>query len=124
VKPAVDYTWLWAWLQGLVLAVLIVGTLLGQWRLRMAVRTAWLRAGSTNTQALRRWRFTRLLARLRRQEAPAALKELAQKARFSQHTISREELAAFEGYFTRSVDHLDSRSWPLRLLYRLVLAIY
>ena len=52
------------------------------------------------------------------------MRELAQKAKFSQHTISPEELAMFDGYFDRSIRHLRSRPWPLRLLYRLLFAAY
>jgi hypothetical protein len=111
-------------MQGLLLLILTAAVLMGQWWLRLWLRKKWLSGGSYNTQALRRWRYTKRLARLRRQDAPAALKELALKARFSQHTISDEELAAFDGYFDRSVTHLKSRNIFLRLMYRLLFAAY
>jgi len=123
-KPKADLTWLWATLQSLLLLILAAVVLIGQWWLRLWLRKKWLYGGSANTQALRRWRYTKRLARLRRQDAPAALKELALKARFSQHTISDEELAAFDGYFDRSVTHLKSRNIFLRLIYRLIFAAY
>ena len=116
--------WLDAVVQGLLITVLALGSIIGQWQLRLYLRSRWLSHGSTNIQALRRWRWARRLAKLRRQDAPAALKELAQKAKFSQHTISREELAAFDGYFARSMAHLKSRNLFLRLAYRLISAAY
>jgi hypothetical protein len=124
VEPKADLTWLWATLQLLLLLILAATALIGQWRLRLWMRKKWISGGTTNTQALRRWRYVKRLAKLRRQDAPAALKELALKARFSQHTISSEELAAFDGYFDRSVTHLKSRNLFLRLVYRLILAAY
>ena len=101
-----------------------VALCIGQWWLRKIWIHKRLHSGSANTQALRRWRFAKRLAKLRRQDAPEALRELAQKAKFSQHTISPEELAMFDGYFDRSIRHLRSRPWPLRLLYRLLFAAY
>ena len=111
------------WLSALA-ALLVTSAAIGQWLLRLQLRKKWLCHGSSNQQALRRWRWTRRLAKLRRQDAPAALKELAQKAKFSQHTISDEELAAFDGYFARSVDHLKTRPVYLRVVYRLIFAAY
>ena len=123
-RPKADLTWLWIMLQSLLVLLLAAGALIGQWWLRLYLRKKWLCHGSSNAQALRRWRYAKRMARLRRQDAPAALKELALKARFSQHTISDEELAAFDGYFARSVAHLKSRPIWLRLVYRLVFAAY
>ena len=122
--PQTDLTWLWATLQSMLIAALAGLSLWCQRRLRLRLRRLWLTGGSPNTQALRRWRHVKRLAKLRHQAAPAALLELAQKAKFSQHTISAEELAAFDGYFTRTYAHLRSQSWLLRLYYRLILAIY
>jgi transglutaminase-like putative cysteine protease len=123
-RPKADLTWLWIMLQSLLVLLLAAGALIGQWWLRLYLRKKWLCHGSSNAQALRRWRYAKRMARLRRQDAPAALKELALKAKFSQHTISDEELAAFDGYFARSVTHLKSRPIWLRLVYRLVFAAY
>ena len=111
-------------LQWAQIVILVAAALAVQWLLRRKLREVWLHRGSANTQALRRWRFVRRLAWLRHQEAPAALKTLAQKAKFSQHTISSEELAAFDGYFARSIAHLQSRNWMMRLVYRLIFAVY
>lgn len=122
--PKAELTWLWAALQSLLVVTMAGLALWGQQRLRLQLRRLWLTGGSPNTQALRRWRYTQHLAKLRQQDAPAALRELAQKAKFSQHTISAEELAAFDGYFDRTSAHLRRRNWLLRLYYRLILAIY
>lgn len=97
---------------------------LGQWRMRLSCRRKRLHRGTPNTQALARWQYTELLARLRRQPAPEALKALAQKAKYSQYTLTEEELSQFDGYFQRSIAHLRQRPVPMRLVYRLIFAAY
>lgn len=122
--PSRDLTWMWIWLQKLLVVILVIAAVVGQWRLRLYLRRLWMRKGDPNVQALRRWRWSKQLAKLRRQDVPEALMELALKAKFSQHTISAEELAMFDGYFIRSQEHLQTKIWPLRWLYRVIFAVY
>ncbi len=119
-----DWSWLWKLLKWLVAIGLGLLVLMAQRLLRLKLRKRRLHRGRHNEQALTAWRHTRYLARLRRQQPPEALQELAQKARFSQHTLTWEELAQFEAYFHRSLVHLQSRPWPLRLVYRWILALW
>ena len=64
------------------------------------------------------------MAALRRQDAPATLRDLAWKAKYSQHPITDEDLEAFDGYLQRSVEQLKQSRWYWRILYRFVFAIY
>jgi hypothetical protein len=50
--------------------------------------------------------------------------ELAQKAKFSQHTITDSELARFDDYAAAAKNKLENRPWPRRLYYRIILAVY
>ncbi len=105
-------------------AAAALAILLGQWRLRLAFLRRRLCRGTPNHRALAGWRYTQTLARLRRQPPPEALKALAQKAKFSQHTLTDAELSQFDGYFRRSIACLRQRPLPLRLVYRLIFAAY
>ncbi len=124
VREPVDLGWLKD-----VFLVLEIGTaavllLLGQWQLRLRLRYRRLQRGSTNQQALACWAYTRRLAKCLRQAPPEDLLELAQKAKFSQHTITPQELACFSAYFAESTRRVKEKNWLLRLWYRLVFAVY
>lgn len=95
-----------------------------QWQLRLALFRKKLRTGTPNAQALVCWKRTVLLAKLRKQQPPQLLLSLAQKAKFSQHTLTDEDLAQFHGYFHRSIRQLKQNPWWMRLVYRLIFAIY
>lgn len=124
VEPPKDLTALWSTL-ATVFAVLGIGcALYGQWQLRLWIKRRWLSRGSSNRRAIKLWHESRMLARLRCQKAPQALRDLAWKAKFSQHTITDAELDAFAAYFQRSVAHLKTRPWYLKLVYRLIFAAY
>ena len=107
----------WLWAAAAVLAVIL------QRPVRIDLRRR--RRGSTpNDRALGYWQEILLLSKLRRKAVPRELKELAQKAKFSQHTLTRDELAKMELYIDGSVDALKQRPWYLRLLYRYVFAAW
>lgn len=123
-QAPVDLSWLWHTL--LILGCIAAGlaAIAGQWWLRRKLRHRHMYRGDPNAQALHRWRFAQLLAKLRRQKPPEALHKLAQKAKFSQYVLTQAELSQFDGYFDRSIAHLKSRPWPLELVYRLIFAAY
>ena len=52
------------------------------------------------------------------------LEALAQKAKFSQHTLTGEELLAFEAYRRKALRALRQRPWYFQLLYRYLYALY
>ena len=116
--------WLWRVLVILAVLGLVVGILEGQYRLR---RYLWNRRccrGSTNDQAVARWRETARLARLLGQSPDKTLFQLAQMAKFSQHTVEPEQLRQFNDYVAAAVAMLKKRSVFRRLWYRYILAVY
>lgn len=94
----------------------------GQRQLRLRLRKA--KPKNPNAQALSRWRETELLAKLRQEAPPEELELLAQKAKFSQHTLTPEELLQFEAYRRKSLRALRQRPWYCQILYRYIYALY
>lgn len=92
--------------------------------LRLLFRKKCRSRGTTNAQALSRWQEAQLLARLLKEEVPDALFELAQKARFSQHTLQADELLVFDGYLKAACRRLRKDPWYRQLLYRWFWAVY
>lgn len=115
---------LWATLATAFLLLTGICALVGQWQLRLWLRSLWLQRGDANRRAVALWLECRRMAKLRRQKAPFALRDLAWKAKYSQHTITDEELQEFTAYLQRSVAHLRKRPWYLQLIYRLIFAAY
>ena len=111
---------LW-WLAG-VLAVLMMA--LGQWRLRLHLRNRKQHRGSANEQGLARWREALVLSKLLKQPPEETLHGLAQKARFSSHTLSKEELRRFDTWMIWARYQLRKRPVWYQILYTLVYAIY
>lgn len=91
---------------------------------RLRLRRKKLRTGSTNAQAIARWREAELLYRRLGQTPPRELAELAQKAKFSQHTLTAEELQIFEGYLRSARKACRERPWYARLADRYIFALY
>ena len=108
----------------LLWVLLAAAGLVLQWRLRVQLRVRWLETGETNRRALRYWRHLCLLGKLSGTEPQRQLYELARKARFSQHTLTPEELeqlAAACGEYRKT---LRQGSFGRQLLYRLIFALY
>ena len=112
---------LWKWLLALVLTWMAAE---GQRRVRLGLRRSWTRRGSPNRQGLKRWRQVQTLAALLGETPPAELRELALKAKFSQHTLTGEELLALDAYLRTGVRRLRQHPWYRRLLYRYGYALY
>ena len=75
--------------------------------------------------ALKLWQEAILLTRLLgKARPPRALERLAQKAKFSQHTLTPEELETLKVYLTESQTQLQERAWYMQLIYRYVYVIY
>ena len=83
-------------------------------------RTAWNR-GQPNQQALARWAQVRQLALVLHVPEPESLHTLAQKARFSQHTLTDEELAEFDAFrasaWAEAAPVNTLKKWLLRLVF-------
>lgn len=102
-------------------AVLLI---LGQWQLRRKRILRKLTQGATNRRAVAYWRQIVLLSRLLRQRPDAGLFSLAQKAKFSQHVLTEEDLAALETGLRHGQDQLKTKPLPYRIFCRLVFAVY
>lgn len=109
------------WLVG---SVAVAGLILLQWRVRVSLRYGDLNKGQLNHRALRRWAVVEKMSRLLRQEPPEEAFWIAQKARFSQHTITREELRQLTDAITVLRAQLKRHGLHKRLYYTLILALY
>jgi hypothetical protein len=98
--------------------------IIGQWLLRRYLKQKQLRQGIPNTQALKRYRETRKLARLCKSSVPDDLTALAEKAKFSQYALTPEEIGQFDAFSNQCIQTLRNKSWYYRLVCRLVFAAY
>ena len=92
--------------------------------IRVRLRRQRQRAGSPNARALARWQEVEQLSKLLKQPSPQELEMLAQKAKFSQHTLTAEELSRFDGYLRTARSELRKKPWYLRVIYQYVFAVY
>lgn len=109
------------WLLGMLGALAIV---LGQWKLRLRLRLGRFTKGNPNQRTLAWWQETLWLCRLLKCTPPPELYALAQKAKFSQYTITPEELARFVFFRKDAVLQLKKRNIFRRLWDRIILAAY
>ena len=108
----------------LAAAVALLLAVIVQWRVRVAVRYGKTHRGDPNKMALRRWGVVERMARLAKQDAPEEAYWIAQKARFSQHTVSREELLVLDSTAKQLRSALRTHGLHRRLVYTLILALY
>lgn len=107
---------------GKILAVLFIPALLAltataQRSVRIHLRRRRQETARSNARGLAMWQETELLSRLLCQASPEALEALAQKAKFSQHTLTAEELEQFTAYLNDARHQLEQKPWYLRLIY-------
>lgn len=107
-----------------LLVPLLAALALLQRKLRLTLRQRKLESSSPNEKALLLWQQAVLLGKLLQESPPGELHTLAQKAKYSPHTLTDEELHQFDAYIARSQTTLKARSWYMQLLYRLVYAVY
>lgn len=91
----------------------------GQYRLRRRSP-----GGGANARALALWQQVERLCRATRQTPPQALLALAEKAKFSRHTLTDAEVAAFEDWLGTQREKLKQSPWYLRLAYRYVFVLW
>lgn len=77
-----------------------------------------------NQYGLKLWERCEELANALDAEPPKELEDIAQKARFSQHTLSGQELAALEGYVTEAIDGCRKKPLHRHLLYQYWYVLY
>ena len=111
----------WYWVLGILMAAAAVVL---QWRLRLWILRSRLIKGDPNRRAVQLWReLTRCDRWLKKRPAPA-LYALAQKARFSQHTLTAEELRQLTKALEADRRALKAKPWYDQIVYTIVLAIY
>ena len=123
-QPGRDLSRLWTLLKAAGQVLLILAAIIAQWRLRLRWLMHRLHKGSNRDQALARWRHSKWLARLRKEQAPQTLLDLANKAKFSRDGLTHPELRQFDLYRAEAIDALRRRNFLLRFIYRIILAIY
>lgn len=118
-KP--DRTWLLGllkilgWICGAVAAVWL------QYALRRNRRHKRMHTGPVNSRALARWREVLRLCRILKETPPEALEALAEKAKFSQHKLTPEEMKTFDHWLRQALGRVKAKK--LSLLIRLVWAV-
>ena len=109
---------------GLLLLALVPGIVAAQRSVRLTLKQRRQRNAGPNELALLYWKEAELLARLLKKAPPRELKELALKAKFSQHALTEEELARFGSFRRHCLTQLKKSPWYLRLIHRFVYAAY
>ena len=79
------------WVEGLLWLPVAIAALWVQWKLRRQLRKRWQRKGNLNQQVLKLWREAALLGKILGQKPPEDFFQLAQKAKFSQYTLTVQE---------------------------------
>lgn len=112
-----------AWLL-LLLIPAAMGILAVLRSIRLHLRRKRQRTGSPNAQALHRFREAERLARLLKETPAEELIDLAQKAKYSQHEITPEELQHFDSYCRSCLRRLKEKPLHRQLIYRYLYAVY
>ena len=107
-----------------VTAVLTVLAVLCQGHARLYFKEQRWNSGRRNQKALARFRQAEELAKVMKLELPEELEELAQRAKFSQHTLTAQELRRFDAFREEAFAIARKRPWYMKLLYRYFWAVY
>lgn len=116
-----DLSLLWNCLMALVYALLAVALVLGQYALRLRLRHN-KRRGSPNQQALAMWKEIVHFSKLYRKPLSEELIALAEKAKFSQHTLSPQEVRQFKNQLRNLSQALSEKPWYQWLVFKLIFA--
>jgi hypothetical protein len=128
-QPEVAEDWTMPqWLRNAVLGLAAVAAgaavILGQWIGRRWWKLRQMRRGRPEDRVIARYREGKRICRAVKAEVPEVLETLAQKAGFSPHPLSREELAAANTAFADCFALLEKGRWYQKLFWRFVLALY
>lgn len=116
--------WLITVLKVLGIILLALALLVGQWFLRRRRILRKMHRGNSNAQALARYREMQRLSRFLKTPVPDQMRSLAERACFSQHQITPEQLQLCNQHLQQCTDALRQKKLPVRLVYRFVLALY
>lgn len=112
------------WLKWVLGCLGFVSLIIVQWRLRLQLRQHQRSRGNRSAQALARWREITRHARLRKCDPEPRMLELAQRARFSHHAITREELKEMDAWLASSTETIRTMGLWQKLLATLLFALY
>lgn len=119
-KKGLDFDWM----KYLLWPAAILALILGQWQLRLWLNIKALQGRRGKARTMLYWRRCETLAKQLGEAPPQDIRSLAQKAKFSQHKLTREELGRMRGYLSDCENRLRKQPWYKQLYYRLVLALY
>lgn len=94
-----------------------------QREIRLGLRRGQMHRGGANRRALALWREAALYGKLLKHRPPAELEALAQKAKYSQYTLTAQELKTFDVWLRDARRKIREKPWYLRLIYRFVFAV-
>lgn len=116
------------WIRSLLTQIATLGLLIGcvvlQWHLRRRYLLRRLYHGKVNAQGLARCREAKRLSRLTGIPLPDEVDTLAERACFSQHKLTPQELSMLETLLRESVQTLQEKGWLHQLYYRFIWAAY
>ncbi len=107
----------------IVLLGMLAGLLEGQRMVRIHLVTRRQKRGSRNEQACQSWREVKRLCRVLRRTPPESLNQLAEKAQFSQHMLTSEEVEQFAAFQAAARRRLRQAPWWKRMIYRYWFAV-
>lgn len=112
------------WLRWILTGLLVIGAVPAQRQLRLRLRRDKKARRSSNAQILISWQELALACRLLKEAPPEEAEQLAQKAKYSPHRITREELDRMDGYLGDALGRLQERPWYEQLIFQYVYAAY
>ena len=123
VDISVEEVRAWEILRWFVLAAVTFAAIILQRMVRIALRRRTL-TGGPNRRALGLWQEVERISAFLKQEPPGELLELAQKAKFSQHQLTKEEVRQFTAWLKTAKKDLRGRSLLQRIWCQYVLALW
>ena len=118
-----DIGWLWRTLAVLGCVLGAVAAVIGQYWIRRRLWKKRMYSGPNNRRAVWRWRYVGRMAKLTGKKPVERLEELAEKAMFSQHTLTADELMEFDAWLKEASRRLREKPWIQRVMIRLIWAI-
>lgn len=108
----------WKWIIGILVGLLVLGIIQVQRWMRRFHRLRRRTRGTTNRRALAWWREVQRLGNLTKKQPPEELSALAEKAMFSQHRLTVEELETFAAWAAEAEKLLMQQPLWKRAVYR------
>lgn len=116
--PVLPVLW---WVLGVLSAAALVW---GQWQVRLRLKKHRLSKGNTNQRAVQLWRELVRISRLLKCRPVQQWHSIAQKAKFSHHVLSVQELETLTDALEDYQKQLKRKPWYLQIIYTIILAVY